>query len=226
MDYEYNDRKQASVYSRRLKAGKRRTYFFDVRETRGNDFFLTITESRKRFNDDGYDRHKIFLYKEDFNKFIKALGEAVDFVKTDLMPDYDFDIFSHEGDEQHPEGQGSYNADATYPGQAVVLDSQAPTIEEAIVENSATDTHSVMDTDKLCESGSEVSLEADLSATENPVEAEQSQVAAASSINEEAERMEAPVAASEVEEESVDDQDVLNATTASKKLASEEVEKW
>lgn len=99
MDYEYNDRKQESVYSRRLKAGKRRTYFFDVRETRGNDFFLTITESRKRFNDDGYDRHKIFLYKEDFNKFVKALGEAVDYVKTDLMPDYDFDIFSHEGEE-------------------------------------------------------------------------------------------------------------------------------
>lgn len=99
MDYEYNDRKQESVYSRRLKAGKRRTYFFDVRETRGNDFFLTITESRKRFNDDGYDRHKIFLYKEDFNKFVKALGEAVDYVKTDLMPDYDFDIFSHEGED-------------------------------------------------------------------------------------------------------------------------------
>lgn len=101
MDYEYNDRKQESVYSRRLKAGKRRTYFFDVRETRGNDFFLTITESRKRFNDDGYDRHKIFLYKEDFNKFVKALGEAVDYVKTELMPDYDFDIFSHEGDDNY-----------------------------------------------------------------------------------------------------------------------------
>ncbi len=85
-----------SVYSRRIRAGKRRTYFFDVRATRGNDYYLTITESRKRFNDDGYDRHKIFLYKEDFNKFIKALGEAIDYVKTELMPDFDFDAFNHE----------------------------------------------------------------------------------------------------------------------------------
>jgi len=85
-----------SVYSKRIRAGKRRTYFFDVRATRGNDYFLTITESRKRFNEDGYDRHKIFLYKEDFNKFIKALGEAVDYVKTELMPNFDFDAFNHD----------------------------------------------------------------------------------------------------------------------------------
>jgi hypothetical protein len=90
-----------SVYSKRIRAGKRRTYFFDVRTTRGNDYYLTITESRKRFNDDGYDRHKIFLYKEDFNKFIKALSEAVDYVKTDLMPDFDFDAFNHENDGEH-----------------------------------------------------------------------------------------------------------------------------
>ena len=86
MAYENNDKKMESVYSKRIKAGKRRTYFFDVRETRGSDFYLTITESRKRFESDGYDRHKIFLYKEDFNKFIKGLTEAIDFVKTDLMP--------------------------------------------------------------------------------------------------------------------------------------------
>ncbi len=91
-----------SVYSKRIKAGKRRTYFFDVRETRGNDFYLTITESRKRFNDGGYDRHKLFLYKEDFNKFIKALNEAVDYVKTELMPDFDFDAFNHEYAETAP----------------------------------------------------------------------------------------------------------------------------
>src|SRR5437867_11147629 len=94
--YENNDKKMESVYSKRIRAGKRRTYFFDVRATRGNDYFLTITESRKRFNEDGYDRHKIFLYKEDFNKFIKALGEAVDYVKTELMPDFDFDSFNHD----------------------------------------------------------------------------------------------------------------------------------
>jgi hypothetical protein len=94
--YENNDKKMESVYSKRIRAGKRRTYFFDVRATRGNDYFLTITESRKRFNEDGYDRHKIFLYKEDFNKFIKALGEAVDYVKTELMPNFDFDAFNHD----------------------------------------------------------------------------------------------------------------------------------
>jgi len=101
--YENNDKKVDSVFSNRVKAGKRRTYFFDVRATRGNDYFLTITESRKRTEGEGYDRHKIFLYKEDFNKFIKGLTEAIDYVKTDLMPDFDFDAFNHdspyEGDE-------------------------------------------------------------------------------------------------------------------------------
>ncbi|MCU7550273.1 PUR family DNA/RNA-binding protein [Chitinophagaceae bacterium LB-8] len=96
MAYENNDKKMESIYSKRIRAGKRRTYFFDVRATRGNDYYLTITESRKRFNDNGYDRHKIFLYKEDFNKFIKALTEAVDYVKTELMPDFDFDAYNHD----------------------------------------------------------------------------------------------------------------------------------
>lgn len=96
MSYENNDKKMDSIYSKRLRAGKRRTYFFDVRATKGNDYYLTITESRKRFDDNGYDRHKIFLYKEDFNKFVKALGEAVEYVKTDLMPDFDFDAFNHD----------------------------------------------------------------------------------------------------------------------------------
>lgn len=110
MAYENNnENKMESIYSKRIRAGKRRTYFFDVRTTRGNDYYLTITESRKRFNDNGYDRHKIFLYKEDFNKFIKALGEAVDYVKTELMPDFDFDAFNHDnlpsenGESENPE---------------------------------------------------------------------------------------------------------------------------
>ena len=81
MAYENNDKKMESVYSQRIRAGKRRTYFFDVRETRGNDYYLTITESRKKFNEDGYDRHKIFLYKEDFEKFSDALNEAFDKIK-------------------------------------------------------------------------------------------------------------------------------------------------
>ena len=103
MAYENNDKRMDSIYSKRIRAGKRRTYFFDVRATRGNDYYLTITESRKKFNADGYDRHKIFLYKEDFNKFIKALNEAVDYVKTELMPDFDFDAYNHDQVESESE---------------------------------------------------------------------------------------------------------------------------
>jgi len=116
--YENNEKKIESVYSKRIRAGKRRTYFFDVRETRGNDYYLTITESRKRFDDNGYDRHKIFLYKEDFNKFIKALGEAVDYVKTDLMPDFDFDAFNHD---ENPEEIG-HNGTVENKGLDVVAE--------------------------------------------------------------------------------------------------------
>ena len=106
--YENNDKKMESIYSKRIRAGKRRTYFFDVRATRGNDYYLTITESRKRFDDNGYDRHKVFVYKEDFNKFIKALGETIDYVKTDLMPDFDFDAFNHdEIQEEVHQGNGA-----------------------------------------------------------------------------------------------------------------------
>jgi len=123
-----------SVYSKRVKAGKRRTYFFDVKATRGNDFYLTITESRKRFNEDSYERHKIFLYKEDFNKFLKGLTEAVDYVKTDLMPDFDFDAFNHDYAEgefepnhaevpftQSANGNGTLTANMSLPVAEVVV---------------------------------------------------------------------------------------------------------
>jgi hypothetical protein len=96
------DTRNESIYSKRIKAGKRRTYFFDVRSTRGNDYFITITESKKRFDDNGYDRHKMFLYKEDFNKFLAGLTETIQYVKTDLMPDFDFDAFNH--DQENEEG--------------------------------------------------------------------------------------------------------------------------
>lgn len=90
------DTRNESVYSKRIKAGKKRTYFFDVRLTKGSDYFITITESRKRFDDNSYERHKMFLYKEDFNKFLLGLTETINFVKTDLMPDFDFDAFKHD----------------------------------------------------------------------------------------------------------------------------------
>jgi len=102
LDYDNNDRKQRSVYSRKLKAGKRRTYFFDVRETRGNDFYVTVTETRKKFNAEGFERQKIFIYKEDFNKFTDVLAQAIQHVKTELMPDFDFDHYNHEDEREAP----------------------------------------------------------------------------------------------------------------------------
>ena len=84
-----NGQRRDEVYSRRVPAGKR-TYFFDVKTTRsGEDFFLTITES-KRVGDGRYEKHKLFLYKEDFGKFVNALHEVVNYVKQEHLPDYDF----------------------------------------------------------------------------------------------------------------------------------------
>ena len=127
MAYENNDKKMESVYSQRIRAGKRRTYFFDVRATRGNDYYLTITESRKRFNEDGYDRHKIFLYKEDFNKFIKGLTEAVDYVKTDLMPDFDFDAFNHD----NPVSEGDHTEESSSTSSQITSENNSPSEPES-----------------------------------------------------------------------------------------------
>jgi hypothetical protein len=88
-----NQKKFESVFSKKVRAGKRRTYFFDVRQTKGDDYYLTLTESTRRINGDGYERHKIFLYKEDFNRFQGGLDEAINYIKTDLMPDYDYEEF-------------------------------------------------------------------------------------------------------------------------------------
>lgn len=136
MTYENNDKRMESIYSKRIRAGKRRTYFFDVRATRGNDYYLTITESRKRFTGEGYDRHKIFLYKEDFNKFIKGLIEAVDYVKTELMPDFDFDAFNHE--DAPSSGDGEYApTEQSSNGYTAVIPVLAASIAEEVEETPA-----------------------------------------------------------------------------------------
>jgi Protein of unknown function (DUF3276) len=143
--YENNDKKMESVYSQRIRAGKRRTYFFDVRETRGNDFYLTITESRKKFDSDGYERHKIFLYKEDFNKFIKGLGEAIDYVKTELMPNFDFDAFNHDTPYEGAEGQPAaengeaIKAEAPQTITEEKIEITAPAAESTPVDNGSTE---------------------------------------------------------------------------------------
>lgn len=81
------DRSGDEIYSKPVRAGKR-TYFFDVKSTKGNnDFYLTITESKRKIEQDGryvYDKHKIFLYKEDFEKFAEGLEDAVKYIKARL----------------------------------------------------------------------------------------------------------------------------------------------
>lgn len=90
------------IFAKRVKAGKR-TYFFDIKATRSEDFFLTITESKKRFNEDGtfvFEKHKIFLYKEDFQKFVDAMQESYDKMH-ELLPDFDFSkVSGNEGDDK------------------------------------------------------------------------------------------------------------------------------
>lgn len=90
------DKSKGEIYSKRVRAGKR-TYFFDIKATRSNDYYLTITESKRKPKDDGYtyEKHKIFLYKEDFHKFMAAMNETVNHVKDELLPDVDFDQFDY-----------------------------------------------------------------------------------------------------------------------------------
>lgn len=97
---ENNEKGRDEIYSERVKAGKR-TYFFDVKATRSNDYYLTITESKRKPKDDGffYEKHKIFLYKEDFNKFVNALNTTVNHVKEELMPEVDFSQFDRNEEE-------------------------------------------------------------------------------------------------------------------------------
>jgi len=108
---ELNKNDKQEIYSKKIRAGKR-TYFFDVKATKGKDYFITITESKKRFEDGNFVKHKIFLYKEDFNKFVEALNETVNHIKTDLMADYNFDEFNqeHTFDMNFDDNQNESNA--------------------------------------------------------------------------------------------------------------------
>ena len=81
---EQENQERQEIFSQAVRAGKR-TYFFDVKATRKNDYYLTITESKKRFNKEGryfFEKHKIFLYKEDFDKFFEGLESAIEFIKN------------------------------------------------------------------------------------------------------------------------------------------------
>ncbi|MBK6998304.1 MAG: DUF3276 family protein [Lewinellaceae bacterium] len=97
------------MFSKRVRAGKRRTYFFDVKKTRGDDYFITITESTRREDGFGYKRHKLFLYKEDFNRFVASLNEVVNHVKTELMPEFDYEEFDRRQAEWEAQNRDNEN---------------------------------------------------------------------------------------------------------------------
>ena len=110
-------RRRDEIYAKRVPAGKR-TYFFDVKATRsGRDFFITITES-KRIDENRYEKHKLFLYKEDFGKFVNALHEVIDHIRDECLPDYDFEdlpelaVPADDYDESYEEAEDGY--DDTY----------------------------------------------------------------------------------------------------------------
>jgi len=92
MSEHHGDSVRDDIFSKAVRAGKR-TYFFDVKSTRGNDLYLTITESKKRFHDNGshsFEKHKLFLYKEDFEKFAEGLEEAIQQIKEIRAADNEF----------------------------------------------------------------------------------------------------------------------------------------
>lgn len=94
--------RREDIFSKPVRAGKR-TYFFDVKSTRGNDFYITITESKRRIDDGGkfhYDKHKLFLYKEDFMKFAEGLQETIDYIKSQKGEDYGSEEFTEDDVEE------------------------------------------------------------------------------------------------------------------------------
>lgn len=110
-DVNAQERSGDDVYSKQVRAGKR-TYFFDVKATKGNDYYLTITESKRRVEKDGrfaYDKHKIFLYKEDFEKFAATLQEMVDYIRTNCPVT---GPSRHEGDDAGD--PGPYRSDINF----------------------------------------------------------------------------------------------------------------
>jgi len=131
-----------SVYSSKVRAGRRRTYFFDVRKTKGGDFYVTLTESTKKFEGDGYERHKIFLYKEDFNRFSNSLNETINHVKTELMPDYDYEQFERRQAEweaqqllEKEEGGTSEKVEESAKTEETQKAEDAPSTEESAKPN-------------------------------------------------------------------------------------------
>ena len=135
-DSDFNRRDD--IFSNPVRAGKR-TYFFDVKATRGDDYYITITESKRRMDDNGkfiYDKHKIFLYKEDFDKFSEGLESCLDFIKENKGEDY--------GNEPH---EAKAVAPAAAVGEETVTEEETQPAEPAAAE--ATDSFSDINFDDL-----------------------------------------------------------------------------
>lgn len=101
--------KREKRFFQKVRAGKR-TYFFDVKATRSNDYYITVTESKKRLEDGVFVKHKIFLYKEDFEKFAEGLKETIDYIKTNqevVEKRYEFS-------ENHAESAAKRNDDFSF----------------------------------------------------------------------------------------------------------------
>ena len=95
---DFDNKEREEVFSKKVRAGKR-TYFFDVKATRSNDYYVTVTESKKRLEDGVFIKHKIFLYKEDFEKFAEGLKETIDYIKANQ----EVVEKRYEYSEHHPE---------------------------------------------------------------------------------------------------------------------------
>lgn len=148
MEQESN-KQQNGVYSKVIRAGRRRTYFFDVRSTKNDEFYLTVTESKRKFDSDGYERHKIHVYKEDFHKFINAIDDVVGHIKT-LMPNYDYDEFTRpvqtiEYDEDGNAIREPYNPEDSDMDTESATNEDAETVTDDVFESQESDTTTVDD---------------------------------------------------------------------------------
>jgi hypothetical protein len=113
--YENDSKFREEIYSKAVRAGKR-TYFFDVKSTRSDEFYLTITESKKRFEQDGnfhFEKHKIFLYKEDFDKFIEGLQEVITFIDQNQSVDFEDEFNNTTINEVNSMQQANMDKDYT-----------------------------------------------------------------------------------------------------------------
>ena len=105
MEGQEKPKRREDIFSKAVRAGKR-TYFFDVKATRNDQYYLTITESKRRFqNEQGkffYEKHKIFLYKEDFEKFVRGLDAAIRFIETGEVPEEEVASDKNPSPEEEP----------------------------------------------------------------------------------------------------------------------------